>query len=608
MAARDIRMPEKPDKFRTLTCLEGKQAGDPLLDEIQQDVKSSSLLEAMKRYIDELRGTLDNNARPFKKIARLFDAGITPERVEGHHDGVAIGLRTGDEHGLLASYGNFMGLLWGTAVGPVAPWVGKSFDTVDDNIIQRYTEGTVRDHAPTYVGINHFNQLPDSVVNQFTFSVLSFWMHLKEAPKEEKDLYGHDRDGGLFIARKAPSVYAGTNREVFQLNYRWANLGNAPPFTYLIDELVGIADGVYLGQLLFATSNLLSHFDPSVPNADYHYQHFGYFLLMDDTWAAETRRVFSNIEPGQITAQLGGLNRASQSPAAVQAPASQSKFSSLMLSGPADGNCNDALFAEMQGELRRYETILDLLKFYSTQLQESLENQSLYFGKLLELFNRGKAPDEVRGYFRGALISFHSEGFYKLFSVNTLDFAWKLGKFFTPWTGKTFEDMSRERLADLTDGIETGAIPTFWGTNTLSFKTAQQKFVRQMMKLVGVPSEEVPAEEARKYGYDLKSFFFISHTATSINDENKGKRVFQFNYRWPKLHTFPPDNYCIDELVMLADGLYLGQLIYATELLKKFDPKEDPSAYKYRVFGYFLLMDEDWQKKRLQIGLDPYDV
>ena len=128
------------------------------------------------------------------------------------------------------------------------------------------------------------------------------------------------------------------------------------------------------------------------------------------------------------------------------------------------------------------------------------------------------------------------------------------------------------------------------------------------MKLVGVPSEEVPAEEARKYGYDLKSFFFISHTATSVNDENKGKKVFQFNYRWPKLHTFPPDNYCIDELVMLADGLYLGQLIYATELLKKFDPKEDSFAYKYRVFGYFLLMDEDWQKKRLQIGLDPYDV
>ena len=602
MAVRDVRMPENPDKFRTLTCLQGKQGADPLLDEIQREVESTSLLEAMKSYIDELRGKLDNNARPFKKIARLFDAGTTPDRVEGHHDGVAIGLRTGDEHGLLASYGNFMGLLWGEAVGPVAPWVGKSFDTVDANVIQRYTEGTVRDDAPTYLGINHFNRLPDSVVNRFSFSVLTFWMHLNDAPKEERELYGHDRDGGLFIARKAPSVYAGTNREVFQLNYRWTNLGNAPPFTYLIDELVGIADGVYLGQLMFSTSRMLSHFDPSLPNAEYHYQHFGYFLLMDDSWAAETRRVFSNIEAGKITAQVGAVSRPSQTPAA------QSKFTTLTLSGPVDGNCNDALFAEIQQELQRYDTILDLLKFYSTQLQESLDNRSLYFGKLLELFNRGKAPDEVRGYLRGALISFHSEGFYKLFNLNTLDFAWKLGKFFTPWTGKTFEDISRERVADLTDGVEQEAIPTFWGTNTLSFKTAKQKFVRQMMKLVGVPCEEVPAEEAQKYGYDLKSFFFIAHTAKSVNEENKGKKIFQFNYRWPKLHTFPPDNFCIDELVMLADGLYLGQLIYATELLKKFDSKEDAAAYKYRVFGYFLLMDEDWQRKRLQIGLDPYDV
>jgi hypothetical protein len=60
--------------------------------------------------------------------------------------------------------------------------------------------------------------------------------------------------------------------------------------------------------------------------------------------------------------------------------------------------------------------------------------------------------------------------------------------------------------------------------------------------------------------------------------------------------------------VKIAEGLYLGQLIYATELLKKFDPKEDPSAYKYRLFGYFLLMDEDWQRRRLAIGFDPYDV
>ena len=119
------------DKLKRLTCLEGQMGQEPLLDEIQRDVERSSVLEAMKSYIDQLKGKLDNNARPYQKLARLFMAGSTPERVEGHHDGEAIGLRTGDEHGLLAAYGNFMGLVWGTVVGPVAPWVGKSFDPVD---------------------------------------------------------------------------------------------------------------------------------------------------------------------------------------------------------------------------------------------------------------------------------------------------------------------------------------------------------------------------------------------------------------------------------------------------------------------------------------------
>ena len=83
-----------------------------------------------------------------------------------------------------------------------------------------------------------------------------------------------------------------------------------------------------------------------------------------------------------------------------------------------------------------------------------------------------------------------------------------------------------------------------------------------------------------------------------------GKRVFRINYRWPRLKTFPPDNYCYDEVVQIADGLFLGQLMYATELFKGYDPNEDPSEYKYRNFGYFLLMDDGWHKRRLKIGFD----
>ncbi len=607
MAAASVIPPKTLHREKTLTCLIGREGTNPLLDEIQREVESTSVLETIKNYMGELHGTLDNNARAFKKLAALFAAGITPLEVKGHHDGVAIGLRTGDEPKLLASYGNFMGMLWSTAIAPVAPWVGKSFQASDPVTIKLYTNGFEEGACPTFIGINHFNQLEDSLLNRLSLSALTFWMGLKKITPAEHVLYGHDRDGGRFIARKAHSVYVATDRDVFQLNYRWPNLANLPPFQYLVDELVEIADGIYLGQLLFATLHLLSPYDPQRSPQDDHYQHFGYFLLMNDSWAAETRRLFPHIEPGQITEpQASAPIPISAAP--VKVPTRADKFKTLTLADPVDGNCDDALFQEIQLELGRYDTVLDLLQFYSTELMVSCDNSSPYFRKLHELFNRGQGPKEVRGYLRGALVSFHAEGFFKCFQMNTLDLGWKLGRLFTPWTGKTFDDISPARLAELTGGLEKGTVPTFWGTNTVSLRTHRQQFVGRLMNIAGMWSEPVPKEESLQYGYDLKSFFFIAHQAKSILEENSGKTVFQFNYRWPGLRTFPPDNFCIDELVMIADGLYLGQLIYATEILKKYDPNEDPSAYKYRVFGYFLLMDEEWQKRRLEIGFDPYDV
>ncbi len=595
--------------FQTLTCLGGKQGQDPLLDEIRYDVESSSVLEAMKSYIIQLCGKLDNDARPYRKIARLFEVGFTPTAVEGHHDGITLGLRTGDERGLLASYGNFLGFLWGTIVGPVSPWVGKSFHPVDLGALGNYTDGFERGDTPTFLGINHFENLEDSVVNALSVSILTFWMHLKDAPPDEKDRYGHNKDGAFFIARRAQSVYAGSQREVFQLNYRWHNLGNLPPNSCLIDELVQITDGVYLGQLLYATKHLLGRFDPSYPSEDYDYQHFGYFLLMDDSWASETRRVFPNLKPGRITSPP-------RMPVALVPPTSTPqalsltppKLTTFTFADPADGDCSDTMLAEIRGDMKQHETILDLLKTYSDQLMKGFDNRSASFLKLHELFNRGVGPDEVRGFFRGAVISFHAEGFYRFFNVNTLNVGWQFGRYFSPWTGKTFEPISPERLQDITEGGEKGAVPTFWGTNTQSFRSPKQKLVRAMMKAAGIWMEDVPAEESRQFGYDVKCFFFIARRGVSVNPENRGKKVFLFNYRWPKLRTFPPDNYCMDELVKIAEGLYLGQLNYATELLKKYDPNEDPSSYKYRLFGYFLLMDEEWHRRRLAIGLDPYEV
>ncbi len=102
----------------------------------------------------------------------------------------------------------------------------------------------------------------------------------------------------------------------------------------------------------------------------------------------------------------------------------------------------------------------------------------------------------------------------------------------------------------------------------------------------------------------MKNFFFIAHQGRSLNSACAGKAVYQLNYRWPNLKTIIPDRYCIDELVQIADGLYLGQLMYATNVLLPYDPAADPAVYEYGSFGFFLLMDEQWHRIRLQIGYD----
>ncbi len=595
---KEPKKPEKPahieimpEKFKLLTCLEDKSDNDPLVSAIKHDLDDkSSILDLMKSYMSKLEGETDNNAPPFAKLAKLFECGITPDRVEGHHYGITVGLRTGDKKDIWADYGNLLGLVWSTSLGKVPPWVGKTFKAASGAELKHFTGGSESGDIPTYLGMNHFNEIEESPLNVLSILFLTFWMSLKEAPELEKAQYGYEKIGGQFIARRAKSVYQATERDVFQLNYRWPKLANLPPNRYLIDEIVQIADGLYLGQLLYATKHLFSEYDPELPSAEYDYEHFGYFLLIDDGWKAEVRRVFPNI----------GIPHAER---LKEAPAPE-KLNTFTFADPVDGKCNDDILTGIYQDMKGKETIIDLLKFYSDELKEHLNVDSLYFDKLHELFNRGICPREIRGFLRGALISFRSEGLLKVFDLNVLNMAWGLARLFTPWTGKTFEDIELKRLKELTDSKETGDLPTFWGANTYSLRTTRKKLVGEAMKVAGIWTEDSNNEEKRAFGFDLKSFFFIGRQGTSINMENSGKQVFQFNYRWPKLRTFPPDNCCIDEVVQIADGMYLGQLTYATEIFKEYNPAEDPSEYKYKVFGYFLLMDKDWHKRRLKIGFD----
>jgi hypothetical protein len=429
------------------------------------------------------------------------------------------------------------------------------------------------------------------------FHLLNAWMDLHPAPEHERKTYHWEKNGGSFIGRRAFSVCAQSPREVFQLNYRHKALNNPVPNRWLIDEMVEISGGLYLGQLCYATRKLLCDFDPQQPPGYYRYQNFGYFLLMESRWHAEARRLFPYLEIGPDAPGM----RTGESVVTLPEP----KFTTFTFQEPPLPICNERLKNQVLSHARQYPTLLHYLKACAGALQDNLSNDSPYFDQLAELFNRGMTPEPLDGFYNGAMVSWHSAGIFDLFNINTINLIYtRIAAPFSTWTGKRFDPISMERLLEITDGHETGGVPTLWGANTQSLRTLKERFVGRLMRLAEIPTEAASPEEARQWGYDVKNFFFIARPGASIDPGSSGKQVFQLNYRWPKLKTIIPDRFCIDELVRIAQGLYLGRLMYATNLTEPFDPAKNPQVYRYRNFGYFLLMDAQWQQIRLAIGFD----
>jgi hypothetical protein len=589
--------PVSRETLTTYTCLAGVD-DDDLIKQIKNDASgAASILEVFQRYMEELKGSFDNNALPFRKMARLFELGATPDRMPGHHYGIAPGLRTGDLTGVAADYGNVMGFIWGSVIGAETPWVGKTMTPMTADDRASVIGDSLPKDVPVFRGINHFRVTEHAPLNVALGDVLTFMWHLKDASEAERLHYGYDRNGGHFAGHRARSFYAGTPRDVFRLNYRIHALGNHWPLMYLVDELVEIASGLYLGQVMFATDHLLEHFDPSAPAERYRYQHFGYFLLFREWWHPEAKRLFPHLDipDADITTQTVG---------AVPRSAPRPKFTTLTLAPPGDGNVDAAALAEVKTDLVQAGTVIDLLKSYSNALHQELDSKSPAFGKLQALFNAGIAPARMEGFYRGALVSWQVDGLLAAARINGVDVAWQAIRSFSPWTGKKFDPIDKARLATLTDGWEKAEVETFYCANTVVFRTAKQRFIRALAEAAHAPLEDATPEERRLYGYDAKTFFFIGKQAPSVYAPNAGKQVFQFNYRWKALHNPVPDCFCIDEIVQIADGLYLGQLFYSMDWLVPWNPTTEIAKYKYGLFAYFLLMDEEWHARRLKIGFD----
>lgn len=590
--------PEHLKRFTTWTWQPGYDETDELTVQLNNELsENASILELMTRYIGELKGNTDNNAPPFIKLAKLFDLGITPKNICGRFYGLPVAIRTGDQEGPGSEFGNILGLMWGSMMADGSPWVGKSFSPLAPSELEKTTCLPAGPEDQGFLGINHFNEIHFQPLNSASVHFLIWYMGLNDESEADKAYYGNEKKGGNFIAFNCRSIYHKTKREVFGLNYRFKNLNNRPPFSWLIDEMVQVGEGIYLGQLLYATRRLKSVYDPNRELSDYKYQHFGYFLLFDETWNPEARRLLPHLEMPVIAP---GLKKA-----AAGASFGQPKFTTFTFEAPGGPNQDDAMLSRIYEDMNNKPTIMHLLKQYSDELLGDPNNDSPCFSLMQELFNRGIGIRTLEGFFRGALVSWHTEGILKIFGSNIINTVYSgAARMFSPWTGKSFEKIDPGRLMEITNGHETGKIPTFWGSNTQAFRTPKEKMIGKMIKAAGIWSEQVPPDEAREFGYDVKCFFFISRQAKSVSQYSEGKDIFQLNYRWPELKTIPPDCYCIDEMVQIADGLILGQLMYSTRPDKPYDPMADPSEYKYRSFGYFLLMDESWHQIRLDIGFD----
>lgn len=281
-------IPLLPDKFTVFT-LKAECTDDPLITEIKKELESKgSVLNLLKSYVDLLEKDTNPDSPVFEKLEKFFACGQVKDRVEGHFYGITIVLKKGDH-----PFGGFLNQLWGVTLGDVSPWDGKTFNAATPDELANLTDGFEKGKVPTYAGINCFKEYDKSLLNMAGLTVLTFWLNLKDAPQQEKQKFGYDKKGGLFVARRAKSIDPkNLGSDVFQLNYRWQRLDNPPPLKYLIDEIVQIADGLYLGPLLFATKHLLEEYDPNLIPAEYKYENFGYFLLMDEDWNREKKRLF----------------------------------------------------------------------------------------------------------------------------------------------------------------------------------------------------------------------------------------------------------------------------------------------------------------------------
>jgi hypothetical protein len=405
------------------------------------------------------------------KLEILFKCGRY-KVVDGPMIGIPVSIRDSDyfrdtikqagrERSLIAGI-EWMATAWNITFADTGLWMGKTFEPVSREIVAKKSENNNEllakyNAASTRIGRNFFREPSDpDIIQGLGLPTLTPLWNLQPRPAlDQKSIFEiellpenltreknipYSMTGGIFLATPGQSVVPEMNgKEVYQLNYRWPLLEPAFPMTRLIDELVEIGEGIYLGQLVFASRHYsIGTLSPpflkegstalgepyTADNAiDYGYQNNGYFLMMAPDRAEEVYadNAFPQLRPragesGYVELGYNKLASATSPPPAGKAGKQlydvkdwttgwrdddelRDKFTTFILEdSPKDSDTTDV--REMR---REDESILQMLQRISHEISAQTKNDDRlhHFEKLHHLFRCGVAPLVNNGQFQG---------------------------------------------------------------------------------------------------------------------------------------------------------------------------------------------------------------
>jgi hypothetical protein len=465
---------------RNFPCSSGEE--EAMLAERLESVVSNDLRGNVFSMLGSFQRILSDNRQReqwdgiFEKLKILFICGRNP-LLHGPMIGVPVAIRDNDyfqhtarmfgrDRSAIASL-EWMATCWNATFANTGLWMGKTFEPVsretvaarcenDPLMLERYSPETTR------IGRNFFREPPDpGLLQGMGIPVLTRVWQLRERPAEitaagflgellaenmEKERnIPYTMTGGIFLAQPGNSVVPEMRgKSVYQLNYRWPALQPVYPMTRLVDELVQIADGVYLGQLVMATRHyslgalritipglhekgweIGEPYRPGKGAIDYGYQNNGFFLMIDPAFAAEAYAddAFPHLRPrpgesGYL--ELGYDRVAVASPPHIshQARVDSGEFAGVRdwISGWRDNDhlrskfttfCLEPSTRNDDGDVRELmregESILQMLQRIQKEIagQSARDDHLRHFEKLNSLFRCGIAPRILNGMFQG---------------------------------------------------------------------------------------------------------------------------------------------------------------------------------------------------------------